>query len=353
MKIRLAILDKDISYLNRIVSAFNMKYSDKLEIYSFTDVKVAVSNLDNIKVDVLLATDSFEIDREKLPAKCGFAYLVEQPDIESVREQPAICKFQKADLIYKQILSLYSENAANISGIKLDDETSKMILFTSPGGGTGSSTMASALAMTCAGRGKKVIYVNLEKFGLSDVFFSAEGQFDMSDIIYALKSGKTNLQLKLESTVKQDKSGVYFISGSKVALDMQELNTEDILRLISELKLSGDYDYIIADMDFELSKGNIDIYKRMHSIVLVGDGSEISNIKISRAYAALAAMEQSMDLSITERMGVIYNKFSNKTGKVLEDIGLKSLSGAPRFEHATAKQIAEQLSSMNMFEKIL
>ena len=48
-----------------------------------------------------------------------------------------------------------------------------------------------------------------------------------------------------------------------------------------------------------------------------------------------------------------FNKFSNKTGKVLEDIGLKSLSGAPRFEHATAKQIAEQLSSMNMFEKIL
>lgn len=37
MKIKLAILDKDTAYLQRIVSVFNNKYADKLEIYSFTD----------------------------------------------------------------------------------------------------------------------------------------------------------------------------------------------------------------------------------------------------------------------------------------------------------------------------
>ena len=36
MKIKLALLDSDQNYLNRIVTAFNIKYADKLEIYSFT-----------------------------------------------------------------------------------------------------------------------------------------------------------------------------------------------------------------------------------------------------------------------------------------------------------------------------
>lgn len=66
--------------------------------------------------------------------------------------------------------------------------------------------------------------------------------FDMSDIIFALKSKKANLAMKLESCVKQDGSGVYFYSQSKIALDMHELNSEDIMRLLSELKLYGEYD---------------------------------------------------------------------------------------------------------------
>lgn len=352
MKIKLAILEKDTNYLNRIVAAFSTKYSDKLEIYSFTDYKVALSNLDNTKIDILLATEAFEVDITQLPKRCGFAYLVDSADIDMVREQMAICKFQKADLIYKQILSLYSENTANISGIKLDNEGCKIISFMSISGGTGSSTMAAAFALACAARGKKALYLNLESFGSSDIFFTAEGQFDMSDIIYALKSKKANLALKLESCIRQDASGVYFFSQPKIALDLMELGTEEILRLISELSMSGAYEYIIVDMDFGLEKKFMDVYKQMHNIVIVGDGSEISNIKIIRAYEALTMLEQGADISITNRMSVIYNKFSNKTGQVLENIGLKSLSGAPRFEHATAKQVISQISTMNMFEKI-
>ena len=33
MKVRLAILEKDRNYLNRIVSVFSTKYADRLEVY--------------------------------------------------------------------------------------------------------------------------------------------------------------------------------------------------------------------------------------------------------------------------------------------------------------------------------
>lgn len=353
MKIKLAILEKDKSYLSRIVSVFGTKYADKFEIYSFTDQEVALNNLNSAKIDVLIASDNFDIDVAALPARCGFAYLVDSIDIDMVREQRAICKFQKADLIYKQILSVYSENASSIIGFKAGSDEGKIILFCSPSGGVGCSTAAAACAMHIAASGKKTLYLNLEQFGSADPFFNSEGLFDMSDLIFALKSKKTNLHLKLESCVKQDPCGVYFYSQPKVALDMMELSTEEILRLLSEIHLLGEYDYIVIDADFSLSKDALKIYREAREIVWVGDGSDISNSKIRRAYEALSIMEQNADAPLMNRMSFMYNKASSKTGQTVEIQGLREIGGAPKYERATTAQILEQLAPMELFNKIL
>ena len=352
MKIKLAILERDQSYLNRIVSVFSTKYSDKFEIYSFTNPEVALSTLDNAKIDVLVANDAFDIDVTKLPKRCGFAYLVDSMDVETINNQRAIAKFQKVDLIYKQILSIYSENAGSVSGLKLGDDSAKIIAFQSVSGGCGGSTMAAACALHFAAQGKKTLYLNLEKFGSSDSFFSAEGQFDMSDIIFALKSKKANLALKLESCVKQDPRGVYFYSQSKIALDMMELSSDDILKLINELKLTGSYNAIVLDLDFSIDREALKVLRQIHSIVWVGDGSDVSNTKLYRAFIALSTMEQNADSPLTNRLQLIYNKFSSKTSKTLDEVGIKNIGGCPRFEHATTSMVLGQVASKEMFDKI-
>ena len=353
MKIKLAILEKDQSYLNRIVSVFGTKYADNFQIYSFTDMDVAFSTLETAKIEVMVASDAFEIDVSKLPKRCAFAYFVDAPDVEMLNGQRTICKFQKADLIYKQILSIYSENAGNMSGLKFGDDSSKIIFFQPVSGGVGASSMAAACAMHFAAKGKKTLYLNLERFGSANVFFNAEGQFDMSDIIFALKSKKTNIAMKLESCVKQAENGVFFYSQSKIALDMMELNSEDIMRLISELQLIGSYDYIIVDADFSIEREELKIYRKAHTVVWVGDGSELSNNKLLRAFNALNTLEQNAESPIPNRMVLIYNKFSNKTGKILSEIDIKNIGGAPRFEHATSDQVLEQLSAKDMFDAIM
>lgn len=352
MRIKLAILDNDQNYLNRIVTVFNTKYSDKFEIYSFTDQNIALSTLESARIDVLVASDSFTIDAGALPRKCGFAYFVDSADVDQVNDQHAICKFQKADLIYKQILSIYSEKAGNVSGLNLNDDNTKIIAFTSVGCGAGVSSMAAAAAIHYAAKNKKTLYLNLEKIGSSDVFFSGDGQFDMSDIVFALKSKKTNLPLKLESCVKQDKCGVFFYSQPKIALDMFELSPDDCVRLISEINLMGSYDYIVIDADFTLDSNELKPLRKAHEVVWVCDGSEISNQKIQRAYAALSVLEQDNDSPLINRLCLVYNKFSNKTGQTVGEIGIRDIGGAPRYEHATAGQVLEQLSKMEIFDKI-
>ncbi len=353
MKIKLAILDKDQSYLKRIVKAFGTKYADKFEIYSFSDEKIAIETLSKSKIDVLIASDSFDIDANNIPKHCGFAYLVDGSDVEMYNSKRAVCKFQRVDLIYKQLLSLYYETSGNVSKLSYGNDSAKVLIFSSPSGGAGASTMAASCAIHMANMKKRALYLNLELFGSTDPFFSAQGSFDMSDIIYAIKSKKANLAIKLESCVRQDASGVFFFPQAKVALDMVELTAEDILQLISEINITAAYDYVIIDMDFSVKKEIIKIYKQAHSIIWVGDGSEISNAKISRTFEALDIMQRDSETPLTNRICLVYNKFSSKTGKHVQNSAIKSIGGAPVYIHANPKQIISQIALTSAFDNIL
>ena len=351
MKIKLAILEKDKGYLARLVSAFGTKYADNLEIYSFTDPEVALSTVDSTKIDVLLASDAFDFEPAKLPTRCAFAYLVDSTGIEMLNNQRAVCKFQKADLIYKQIVAAYAEKAENFI-INPGKDKGMVIAFSSPAGGVGTSTVAASCALHFAKAGKKVLYLNLETFGAADLFFQGQGTFGMSDLIFALKSKKSNLQLKLESCVRQDERGVYFFSQPNIALDRMELQEDEILRLIKEIKLGGEYDYIILDMDFSLQRSTLELYRQAHSVVMVNDGSPTGNLKTARAYQALATIESNAEAPITARLGIIYNRFSSKRGEMAEIEDLRLIGGVPVYTGGTTEQIMEQVAAMDMFEKL-
>ena len=353
MKIKVAILERDRSYLTRIVSVFGTKYADKLELYSFTDPQIAVGTLNSSKIDVLLASDAFDIDVKALPNRCAFAYLVDAVGIEAINNQTAICKFQKADLIYKQILSVYAEKATAILGFTPGADKGSVIVFASPAGGVGTSTVAASCALHFAKAGNKVLYLNLETFGSADLFFAGDGSFDLSDIIFALKSKKSNLHLKLSGCVKKDLRGVEFFSQPKIVLDRLELNEEEIGRLLQEVKLGGDYDYIILDMDFSLQQKVLDVYRKAQMLVMVSDGSPAGNLKIKRAYEALATIDGSKDAPLTSRMGVIYNRFSSKRGEMAQIENLRTIGGVPVYTGGTTEQILDQISAMEMFDDIL
>lgn len=212
--------------------------------------------------------------------------------------------------------------------------------------------MAASCAVHFAEKGFRTLYLNLERFGSSDDFFSGDGQFSMSDVIYSLKTKKANLAMKLESCVKHDPRGVCFFSQAKLALDMLELNVDEILRLISELRLTGSYDRIVLDTEFSLNESTLKVLLQANTIVVVGDGSKISNTKIFRAMTALSMKEQADDSPLLSRAVLAYNKFSSKTSEALSNLEIHVAGGAPRYEHATVDQIVTQLSKMTLFDEI-
>ncbi len=348
MKIRLAILENDKSYLNRIASVFSTKYTDRLEIYSFTERDQAFRALEDTRVDVFLAGETFKIDKQELPSRCGFAYLVDSPDVESLWGEQSICKYQKAELIYKQILNIFSEKMAAVTG-KISENRGKVVAFTGAAGGVGCSVAAAAYAIYLAGKGKKPVYLNFEALGNADSYFSGEGQGNFSDIIYAVKSRKTNLSMKLESISKRDPSGVCFFSGPGNALDMLELNIIEIGEIIRDLAVSCGYSHVVLDVGIPFCRELAQIFRHCDDVVLVSDGVRETNRKTEKMVSALEILERQGGERSAYDLSLLYNRFGSRTSQKMEGVKIRELGGIKRFEGYSAAQLSAQIAKLDVF----
>lgn len=193
--------------------------------------------------------------------------------------------------------------------------------------------------------------MNMDIYGIVECFFTAENQMDFGSIVYELKKGNTNIQLKLESIVNHDQNGVYFFRQPKVALDMMELTDDNIKALIHILKYDTDYEYIVFDMSFEMKKESYPKFKDIDQIILVGDGSEISNKKIVRAQNVYRILDQDSDNPLGDKIALIYNRFGNGAGRTLE--GIKIYGGIPVIKSEKTSRIVERIASMELFKCLL
>lgn len=354
MKIKLVLLDRDREYLNRLMTVLSHKYSDNLELYSFTEMCMALEILQTIKADVFLANEEFEIEEKILSQNCGFAYLSEDSDVDSIREYRVVSKYQRVDLFFKELLDIYAENNTRVTGYKArGDKTAEIFTFMSADGGAGSSLMAAAFSKYVATRGKKILYLNFELLGSADDYFKGEGRLDFSDVIYAVKSKKANLGLKLESIVKQDSSGVCFYSSPNTALDLLEFDEEDILFFFQELCNEGMYDYIIVDMDCSFDKKALSIMELSRKIILINNDMARPNSKLSRFYDVLNILEGQQLTNVLGKLFLAYNKSVDDNFKINEVPDVKCLGSVPNFEGKTVEEIVNQMVSIEWFEELI
>jgi MinD-like ATPase involved in chromosome partitioning or flagellar assembly len=279
MRIRVGFVIADKIYVERLVSSLNRSFSDKLEIYSYTDVKVANESIERQRLDLVIVDESLQVNEYR---NCGMAYFVNSSDIDKLEGKKAICKFQKVELIYKDILELYSEYSSRVTKRKRSGELAEVITFTSPASGSGVTSIAAAFAINCSLNNKSALYLNMENIPSTDIVFEGEGKYTLTDVVYAVKSRRTNLSLKLESYAITDPVNVDYFSMPKNPMDIHEMNEEDVELLISELKAMGLYDFIVVDAGFNINNAFKRLIECSDKTVLVVNDDERSAHKIDK-----------------------------------------------------------------------
>lgn len=352
MKLKIAFLDQDTLYINRLVRALQTKYPDEFILSVFSNENNLYASLENTYVDIVLIDSSVKLDKDNIPENITLGYLSRLSKAEAIDGVPVICKYQKVDIIYKSILDLYAENSSNIK-IKNDGGAARVILFMSAQGGSGTSVAAAAYAIGKAEENKRVFYLNLENLGSPYIYFNGDGALSFSDIIYSLKSKKSNLPIKIESASRRDDSGVAFFAPCSNAYDMFELQNSEVINLVQEISRTSKYDEIVIDISDGLNERTMMLMKECaDAIIYVSDGSKNGNLKFERFCEVARVIEQRESISILGKMKLLYNRYSSKTGKQLTKSPIAVIGGIHRFEGIEGRELVGQVAQTETISRI-
>ena len=365
MKIKVAFFDSDAVYLERLSGALRVKYSEKIESYCFSDEQMFRQALGDSGWNVIVISEQKQLESFDFPPNSVEAYFTSTQGLERIRGFKTIFKYQKVDLLYQAILDLYAEIDA-ISVVRSSANTSSgccIVGFSPVCGGAGASTLAAACARHFSREQYRTLYLNLEHLNSTDALFSGAGQFTMSNIIFELKmrassverkdgeTKKSKLELKLESTVRQDSSGVYFFAPPEIVLDMWELSGEEKSLLLKMLKESGEYDRIIVDMEMNITGGNADVFRQMDSCVLVCGEGAIPAVKLRQMRLALEAREEQEGRIMLSPM-LLFNKTTGR-GDLSGETGIRQLGTVPLLSCVDDEDLFDQLEALTLFDDIL
>ena len=343
------MLDWDKSYVQRFYDAINKDYSNKLEIHAFTSENSLLNFLNHNKIEVLLVNENINLNI-KHDSKLIILKLIEKNNIEN--ELNSILKYQRVSLIYKEILNAYSQV---YKGLSSNDKnySSKIISFMSSGTGSGTSTIASSLALNLAEKGIKTLFLDLQSFATINSIFNAEGKFSMSEIIFAIKSNKENISARLETAVKMDNSGVFFYDPCKNPLERNELKSDELIKLLDSLNESGIYEYIIVDINYLVNELCLSLLKYSDRVFLVANTTEESQIRLSSIIKSIQIISKHNNESYIDKINIIYNKFISGKGNINQNKEFETVCYIPKFSDTDNKSIAKEISRSSILEKFI
>lgn len=352
MRIRLAVLEKDQNYASRLIRYFTTYYINKIEAFAFSDLEAFQESLQQFKIDVLLASPELVPEGTKFPKTIIMAYLSESTQIQSINNVKAVCKYQKAELLYREILGLYAELDRK-TAYRETEGACPLFLFMGASGGVGTTTMSVACALRLASFGKHVLYLNLEENGVISPFLKGDGNSTLSDVLYAVKSSPSNLVLKLERMVRKSEQGIYFYEPFSITLDAYEMTENELKDIITTLIGDDSYEYVIVDTGSSVSwKRNL-IIKYAREVFIVGDGSEISNGKLEKLLQELSIKDEHEEERAMAKVQVLYNRFTEVSQRANTKYQERVYGSISRIRKSTPGQIAEDISQNSFFDRLL
>ncbi len=353
-KLRFVLGDKDDRYLKRLSDYITFRYGDKIELYTFTEKQLLNSFLTEHKANGVFVGKGFMEVRKYVASAACFAYLSEGIETENYEDTMIFVKYQSADALVKEMIALCSEQVSEVYPGKHTNGNGKVILFESPVGGVGTTLTAAACAYYFTGQGKKTLYLNLEEFGSVKGIFQGDGRFEFRDAVYALKSRKTNLHLKLESIIREDDTGVFFIEPCSQPVDLQSFTEEEARRFLKILSEEEDFDAVIIDRNSRLDSMSYKLREIADDIVLVAAEQRMQNEKIQKLMQAIKLEEEKLQLKICDKLQILYNGYAAEIGfRVDNKIAIPALGRLPKTEGATEKQILERFAAEDIFRKLL
>ncbi|GHG46117.1 hypothetical protein GCM10011331_05970 [Flavimobilis marinus] len=348
MRIQLIVLDPDQDYLERLAPRLMSAYPGRIDVHGFTDAHLALRAAPDVRAHVFLADASFGITADQLPARCSMGWLVDSPAVAAVDGVLAVPRYSRLDELFRHIVQLMDATSGSVELRRHHGGGStRLVTVSSPAGGVGTSTVALTLARTLAMQAerRRVLYLDLDRCSDTSQITGvvANGGPTFSDVVYAVKRRRGNLQLQLDTLSRPDAYGVHHFPTAVDPADLLDMDDEDVVVLLDALLPSDVFDCVVLDVGFDRLEEIWNHVERSARLVLVTDGRPTPNLKVRRASRILERLDQTHETSVTSRSTVVYNRASASRSQVDPESPLPSVAVVARYEGATEADVLEHI----------
>ena len=221
--------------------------------------------------------------------------------------------------------------------------------------------IAQGLTYINASRGKKVLYMSLDEFSNTELYFNSDNTKGLSEMLYYAKSKKDNLSLKAEVCTSLDVStGVYFMKGHNNPEDVKNLNEEELSALIKAVQRSSPYEEIVISRAFLTDSITMKLLNEAHRIYISALNYPSSLNRLQKIGSLIRRFEEEKGYKLNQKVVFCICSVNNCQMPVnanISDIRIINLpcsdnrdarSSQPSNEYLTALE-----SALNKFEEYL
>ncbi len=355
MKIRVFLCSEDTLYCEKLVNYFNSHYYDRFQWNVYTQSVYLEQIFQTDTADLILIGEEMEADLQRLDQKFlqeqQWVYLAEYSKDQKEGVQ-YLEKYRRADQIYRELLDLYAKkDHIHYENLSLVSGKTAFIAFVSAGGGIGASTIACAAAKAFS-HAEEVLYLNLEDLGTCRLSFAGEDKSGLDELVYAIKSRRKTLELKIESSVSRDGQGTYYFKECANPMDLRSLSAEDVRELLRAIEAAGVYDKVIIDLGNGLQDKELMVMTMVNRVIMITDQSEIAALKLERYLKFVQTIEEIRKIDIISKMQIYFNRII-KGMQLPEHIFHIRVGGAfPLIENGNYAGIIEKIAQMELLQSI-
>ena len=313
-KKNILITDSDVNYLENFERFLRHNHSDKFIINtaSSTDgVRAFIDNSDR-KVDILLISPDTYAERLKNYASVVIILSNGVIPIQ-LEKYPVIKKYQSGDAIVHAIMRAYAEakpNEFDISQISGECEITGVF---SPVGGSGKTTIAMLLATHLAAN-NKVLFFSMEQFQYTEHFFSGSSRYNLSDFLYFVHKGDSDLLANLNKMLITDVNiNVNFLNSPMCFVDLNKIEKEKWNAFMKALVLVGMFTKVVIDMPSHLDDQVLEVLSACNKVIIPVLDDRISVLKINRLIHDLTQIDHEILLNKFRYVLNKYNGFQPHT----------------------------------------
>ena len=277
--IRIVLADSNMEYLRRLEMVL-ADYKD-LAISIYSD-KSALENAlrSNKKIDILLfGSDIYDgqvsVSKDTLAV---MLYDVDETVPESLKDFKKVNKYQRIGTIYKQIMYEFSEYARN-RGVVIGGNKTKTIVFYSPVGGAGKTTLALATALKLSMEGKKTFFLSFEDAPSDECVLPNNSDKGISEVAAVMESN-IDFAIKIQGLLQQKNENLFYLKHFDSPNDIYELSGEEKEKLVEIIEGTKLFDIVIVDMGSTMKQDELKVFDIAESIVLVERNTTIANSKM-------------------------------------------------------------------------